>query len=148
MTSYHVIAPVFIGRFQEACGVIFRAWSPRRYGPVYTYDIIIEAEDDQHPSMNIEYIEALQRVMDGTDIDVVDAVDATSAFVDLTTDYHCPTVIEDRGDTLFLITLRDSPFSPVFFLKQDAEIYLEHLYASFPTCRHLLALRTADHSFV
>ena len=142
MTSYHVIAPVFIGRFQGAHGVIFRAWSPRRYGPVYTYDIVIEAEDDQHPSMNIEYTEALQRVMDRTDTVEKDK------FVDLTTDYHCPTVIEDRGDTLYVITLRDSPFSPVFFLKQDAEIYLEHLSDSFITQRPFLQIREANHSFV
>ena len=147
MTSYHVIAPVFIGRFQGAHGVIFRAWSPRRYGPVYTYDIVIEAEDDQHPSMNIEYTEALQRVMDRTD-GAVGAVGAVSAFVDLTTDYHCPTVIEDRGDTLYVITLRDSPFSPVFFLKQDAEIYLEHLSDSFITQRPFLQIQEAIHSFV
>jgi hypothetical protein len=138
MTSYQVIAPIFLVRFQGLHGVFFRAWSPRRYGPAYTYDIVIEAEDDQHPAMNIEYTDALQRVMD--------RVGGDRQFVDLTTDYHCPTPIEKRGDSLYVITLRDSPFSPVFFLREDAELYLDHLAQSFLEQRAFLELREVGHS--
>ena len=140
MTSYHIVAPVFIGRFQEPDGVVFHTWSPQRYGPAYTYDIIIEGEDDQHPSMNMEYIDALQRVMYRTD--------TLNGFVDISTDYHCPTPLDERSDVLYLVTLRDSPFSPVFFLKEDAELYLTHLYDSFIGQRPFLQIREATHSFI
>ena len=121
MTSYHVVAPILLGRFQGSDGVFFRAWSPRRYGPSYTYDITIESEDNQHPAMNVEYTDLLRRVLhqqQGVE---------ESPLVDLTTDFHCPTPVEERGEEAFVITFRDGPFSPVFFVREDAILYLEYV---------------------
>jgi hypothetical protein len=142
MTSYHIVAPVFLVRFQGSSDVVFHAWSPRRYGPAYTYDIVIESEDNQHPSMNIEYVEALQRVMS-----VVEEMD-THPFVDLTTDYHCPVPLDERGDRLYVVTLGDSPFSPVFFLREDAELYLTYLSETFVRQQGGFRIREVTHSLV
>lgn len=140
MTSYRVVAPLFLARFQQDNGVLFRAWSPRRYGPAYTYDIVIEGEDDQHPSMSLEYIGALQRVMD--------AVRLSEGFVDLTTDVHSPVPVEQRGETVYFVTLRDSLFSPVFFLQEDADLYLRHLWDLFLEWRDGFQVRSASHSVI
>lgn len=142
MTSYHVVAPVFLVRFQGPSDVIFRAWSPRRYGPAYTYDIVIESEDNQHPAMNIEYIEALQRLML-----IVEEIEP-EPFVDFTTDYHCPIRIDERGDVLYVVLLGESPFSPVFFVKEDAELYYRHLSKAFLDQRDGLQIREVPHFFV
>ena len=143
MTSYNVVAPVFLCRFQKKNGVFFRAWSPSRYGPAYTYDIVIEGEDNQHPSMNMEYVSCLQRVMDHIDLEQKE-----DPFVDMTTDFHCPTTLEERGDELFVITLRDSPFSPVFFMKEDVDLYLEFLNHQFVTLRPMFHIHTVPHRFI
>lgn len=118
MTSYHVVAPIVLARFQGSDGVFFRAWSPRQYGPAYTYDITIESEDNQHPAMNVEYADLLRRVLNQVQ---------ESPLVDLTTDFHCPTPVEERGEEAFVITFRDGPFSPIFFVREDAILYLEYL---------------------
>lgn len=141
MTSYHVVAPVFLARFQEANHVRFRAWSPRRYGPAYTYDIIIESEDNQHPSMNIEYMDTLQRVMNNISL-------SSESFVDITTDYHCPVPIDERGETLFVVTLKSSLFSPVFFEHDDAQLYYQYLYNVFVEQRNDLAIQQVEHSLI
>lgn len=142
MTSYRVIAPLFLARYQESNGVLFRAWSPRRYGPAYTYDIVIESEDDQHPAMNIEYVDALQRVMD----EVHGQSDLP--FVDLTTDYHSPLPVEERGDTAYFVTLRGALFSPIFFIRSDAEIYFRHVWDLFLEWREEFQIREAVHSII
>lgn len=145
MTSYQIIAPIFLCRFQKDSGVFFRAWSPSRYGPVYTYDIIIESEDNQHPSMNMEYIMALQRVMDHIDLE---KKEDDNKFVDITTDFHCPISLDERTDELYIVTLRDSPFSPVFFLKEDVNLYLEFLKQEFVTIRSMFRIYTVEHNFI
>lgn len=146
MTSYQVVAPIFLCRFQKDSGVFFRAWSPSRYGPIYTYDIIIEEEDNQHPSMNMEYVSALQRVMDHIDLERKDEQEST--FVDMTTDFHCPISLDKRTDELYIVTLRDSPFSPVFFLKEDVNLYLEFLEQQFVTIRSMFRIHTVEHEFI
>lgn len=118
MTSYRVIAPVFLGRFQGPHGVFFRGWSPRRYGPAYTYDLVIESEDDQHPAMNMEYADFIKRVFLALGRDKM---------VDATTDFHCAVPIEERGEEGFIVTFQDGPFSPVFFLSEDAILYRDYL---------------------
>ena len=47
MSTYEVIAPIVVVRFKKETDDFFSymAWSPRRYGPVYTYDLIVEIED-------------------------------------------------------------------------------------------------------
>jgi hypothetical protein len=141
MTSYRVVAPVFLARFQENNGILFRAWSPRRYGPAYTYDIIIECEDNQHPSMNMEYMDTLQRVMDNVHL-------SSQPFVDMTTDYHCPVPVEERGETLFVVTLKNSPFSPVFFDYDDAQLYYRYLYSVFVEQRSDLHVQQVEHALI
>ena len=46
MSTYEVIAPIVVVRFKKETDDFFSymAWSPRRYGPVYTYDLIVEIE--------------------------------------------------------------------------------------------------------
>lgn len=143
MTSYQVIAPIFLCRFQNNHTVFFHAWTPSRYGPSYTYDIIIEGEDNQHPCMNIEYISSLQRVMDKIDIEQKEC-----PFVDMTTDFHCPVPAEERADQLYVITLRDHPFSPVFFIKEDVDLYLRFLEDQFITLRPYFKIHTVPHDFI
>lgn len=147
MTSYQIIAPVFLCRFQRETGVFFRAWSPSRYGPVYTYDVVIEGEDNQHPSMNMEYVSALQRVMDHVDL-ANQEEEQKDTFVDMTTDFHCPLPLEERGDELYVVTLRDSPFSPVFFFREDVELYLTFLEHQFIELRSHFQIHTASHGLI
>ena len=127
MTTH--IAPVFIARFQGSSGVIFRSWSAHPY----------DTGDALHPSMTMEYMDALQQVMHETERYI--------GFVDITTDY-CHTSTEERGDRLYLITLRDSPFSPVFFLEEDAESYMNYLWNTFIVQRPYLSIREATHSLL
>ena len=66
----------------------------------------------------------------------------------MTTDFHCPTPLDQRGDDLYVITLRDSPFSPVFFMKEDADLYLEFLNHQFVTLRPMFQIHTVPHQFI
>lgn len=122
MTSYHVVAPIILVRFQGSDGVFFRGWSPRRYGPAYTYDIVIEGEDNQHPSMNMEYTDLVRRTLS-----LIQESGEEEKMVDMVTDYHCAVPVEERGDFGFIVTYRDSLFSPVFFVREDALLYQAHL---------------------
>jgi len=125
MTSYRVVAPVFLVRFQGPEGVLFRGWSPRRYGPVYTYDLVIEAEDDQHPAMNVEYTNMVRRVLD--QVQQEQGLRQRQRMVDVSTDFHCAVPVEQRGDEGFVVTFQDGVFSPVFFLREDAVLYQAYL---------------------
>lgn len=142
MTSYHVIAPIVIVRFQGPDGVFFRGWSPRRYGPAYTYDIVIEGEDNQHPSMNIEYTDFMKRVLL-----LLRESGAEEAMVDMTTDFHCAVNIEERGDEGCFVTYRDSVFSPVFFVREDAVLFQEHLYEELGREREYV-IRSFSHEWI
>ena len=140
MTSYHIVAPVVLVRFQDAQGVFFHGWSPRRYGPAYTYDILLEGEDNQHPAMNMEYTDLVRRIFG------ILSLTQEPSVVDMTTDFHCPIPLEERGEQGFVITFRDGPFSPVFFSREDAVLYLEHVQQEFGAS--FFALCTFSHDYL
>lgn len=146
MTSYRVVAPLFIGRFQGPEGVTFHGWSPRRYGPTYTYDLIIEGEDDQHPAMNQEYTDFVRRALDKISKEE-EKEEGGKALVDTTTDFHCPVPPEERGEEAFLLTFRDGPFSPVFFVREDAILYRDHLLQELGAS-HDIMIRAFPHGWV
>ena len=154
MTSYSVVAPIILARFQGNTSIFFRAWSPRRYGPIYQYDIIIEGEDNQHPMMNIEYIDFLHRVCDQLSLDNSHDDDENDLllgrrFLDMTTDYHSTTPLDERGDECFVVIMRESViFSPIFFLREDVELYLRFLENEFVTLRPHLRILEIPHATI
>jgi hypothetical protein len=79
---------------------------------------VIESEDDQHPAMNMEYTDFIKRVFLSLGRDKM---------VDASTDFHCAVPVEERGEEGFVVTFQDGPFSPVFFLSEDAILYRDHL---------------------
>jgi hypothetical protein len=139
MASDRVVAPLFLVRFQQKGGVVFHAWSPRPYGPIYSFQEV--QEDDPHPMMNREYMDALQRVM-------MEVQQSSDPFVDLTTDIHSPVPVEQRGEQVFFVTLRDSLFSPIFFLEEEAERYIQYVRNGLLEWREGLAIRSATHRLV
>jgi|LauGreDrversion4_2_1035121.scaffolds.fasta_scaffold04402_5 hypothetical protein len=152
MTSYSVVAPVLLARFQGPQRVFYRAWSPRRYGPVYQYDIIIEGEDNQHPMMNIEYVDFLHQVTDYLGVERGQREDGQTEwggiFLDMTTDFHSTVPLEERGDCCFIIFMGESVFSPVFFLREDVELYLRFLENEFVTLRSLFRVVEIPHASI
>jgi hypothetical protein len=154
MTSYSVVAPIIIARFQGNTNLFYQAWSPRRYGPIYQYDIIIEGEDNQHPMMNIEYIDFLHQICDQLNLDNSREDDENDLllgrrFLDMSTDYHSTTPLDERGDECYVVVIRGSViFSPVFFLREDVELYLAFLENEFVTLRPHFQILTIPHASI
>lgn len=149
MTSYSIVAPIIIARFQGSHHVFYRAWSPHRYGPAYEYDIIIEKEDLAHPMMNMEYIDFLHRVCDHLDVEgLSEETPYEGHFLEMKTEFHCMVPLSQRGDTCYGIWLGETLFSPLFFLQSDAELYLRFLSEEFITLRSQFRLFTIPHETI
>lgn len=146
MTSYSVVAPVILVRFQGPLHVFYQAWSPRRYGPAYQFDIIIEGEDNQHPMMNMEYTDFLHRVTDGLTLDRENREEGP--FLDMTTDFHSTVPLDQRGETCFCILMKDTVFSPVFFLRDDVDLYLRFLESEFVALRPFFRILEVPHTTI
>lgn len=143
MTSYSVVAPVILARFQGPVHVFYQAWSPRRYGPAYQFDLIIEGEDNQHPMMNMEYVDFLHRVTDRLNLE-----QGEHPFVDMTTDFHSTVPLDERGETCFVIVMKDTIFSPVFFLREDIDLYFRFLESEFVTLRSHFQILEISHTTI
>jgi len=155
MSTYEVIAPIVVVRFKKETDDFFSymAWSPRRYGPVYTYDLIVEIEnkDDYHPAMNVEFSDFLQRLFNHLDLDH-DHLEGIATqyghFIDLSIDYHCPIPLERRSDTLYCTTLNQQPFSPYFFNLEQLNHYLNQQRISYPLLHRDLQSIEIQHQFI
>ena len=155
MSSYQVIAPIIITRFkkEEENYFSYIAWSPRRYGPIYSYDLIIEIEnkDDYHPAMNTEYAEFLQKIFDHLDLDhehLEGKETSYGHFIDLYVDFHCPVPLENRSDTLYCTTLNQHVFSPLFFNYDQLNQYLNQQRIYFPLLSRDLQSIDIQHKFI
>ena len=134
MTSHRGVSPLFLARFQRKDGVLFRAWSPR-HACSYPFATILEE------NMTREYTDVLQRVMNK--IGLLD-----ESFVDITTNIYSSVPFNERGDTIYFVTLRDGLFSPIFFMEAEAEIYLRQLRGALVEWREGLLVRSAIHTSV
>jgi hypothetical protein len=155
MSTYEVTAPIVIVRFKKETDDCFSymAWSPRRYGPAYTYEFVVEIENknDYHPSMNVEFSEFLQRIFNHLDLDhdhLQGTVTQYGLFIDLSVDYHCPIPLERRSDTLYCTTLNHQPFSPYFFNLEQHHHYLNQQRIFYPLLRRDLQSTEIQHQFI
>lgn len=155
MTTYQVIAPIVIIRFKKEEDSFFSyvAWSPRRYGPIYSFDLIIEIEnkDDYHPSMNTEYSEFLQRIFDHLDLDhehLERKETSYGHFIDLYVDFHCPVPLENRSDHLYCTILNQQIFSPPFFNYEHLNQYLNQQQIYFPLLSRDLQSTIIEHKII
>jgi hypothetical protein len=69
-------------------------------------------------------------------------------FLDMTTDFHSTVPLEERGDCCFIIFMGESVFSPVFFLREDVELYLRFLENEFVTLRSLFRVVEIPHASI
>jgi hypothetical protein len=151
MTSYNVLAPIAVFRFEQDGNILYKAWSPHRYGPAYTYDLIIEVEDNQHPMMNLEYLNFIQRIFDYLEIDH-DTLNHFSTpygkYLDMYVDFHSPVPISQRNDHIYFTTMRNQIFSPIFFTWENAVEFLNTQRRTHPLLTRDLQIIVIEHDFI
>jgi hypothetical protein len=152
MTSYIIYAPISIFSFLNENNVVYKAWSPRRYGPIYTYDIVIEIENQSHPMMNNEYFYFIRNIFDHLDMDH-ETIHQTSmthygTFLHFYTDFYSDITVEHRGDHLYFIILHNHIFSPIFFNYDDAMTFLNKQRNYFPLLSNDFQLQVVEHELI
>ena len=133
--------PVVVIRSELNGAEQYRAWSPVHY--VFTED----NDTALHPMYNNDYHVFVERLHEH----LRQGVDIYGHTLEIHTDFHSRTPLQNRGDTAYISLIGPHLSSPIFFSPNTINYYLlrqRELHQNYVEIADRLQLRVISHAFI